>query len=116
MTKKNIVIPHRGPIFAKGGVFGPIHSPYMEETNTIFRMLAGNVKVMEVLRDGTRIELNLSNFDKDNEKKEEKIEKDVEVKQPEQKQEQKPVQQNNYQKYNNYNNKHNKNFNNKICF
>lgn len=109
MARKNIIIPYRGPIFAKGGVFGPINNPYSEDTTTIFRMLAGNVKVIEVLKDGTQLELNLSNFDKDNEKKEEKNVQAIINKQPEQK----PSQQNNCQKFDKYNNRDNKNFHGK---
>ncbi|NNV04723.1 hypothetical protein, partial [Brevibacillus sp. MCWH] len=64
--KKRIIIPQSGPIFPKGGVYGPIETPYMEDVRTISVLLLNNYKVVEVLEDGTKVPLTLQNFDKDN--------------------------------------------------
>lgn len=64
--KKRIIIPQSGPIFPKGGVYGPIETPYMEDVHTISVLLLNNYKVVEVLEDGTKVPLTLQNFDKDN--------------------------------------------------
>jgi len=68
---KNIKILSTAPIMAKGGVYGPILSPYTEQTSTIFAMISKGVNVVEVLKDGTEIKLTARNFDKDNDIKEE---------------------------------------------
>jgi hypothetical protein len=67
MDTKYIKIPYNGPIYAKGGIYGPITTPYVEEVSTIFRMISDKVKVVEVLSDGKEIELNATNFNKNNE-------------------------------------------------
>jgi hypothetical protein len=64
-NRKMVVIPHAGPIYPKGGIFGPITTPYAEEISTIGVLLMQGYKVAEVLSEGL-LELDLSNFDKDN--------------------------------------------------
>ncbi len=66
VTTKMIKILHNGPIYEKSGIFGPIRTPYMEDVQTIFRLLSGGKKVVEVLSNGKEVELNVSNFDKKN--------------------------------------------------
>lgn len=66
IKRKLIKITSRGPIYAKGGIYGPITTPFMEETTNIFRMISGGIKVVEILDNGSEIELKASNFDKDN--------------------------------------------------
>jgi len=58
------------PIAAKGGVYGPILTPYTEKTNIIFSMITQGLKVVEVLKDGTELKLTAINFDKENNKEE----------------------------------------------
>jgi hypothetical protein len=72
VDRKNIRIPYNGPIYPKGGVYGPITNPYSEDIRTIFLMLSQGIKVIEVFPDGKEIQLTTSNFDKDLSKKEEK--------------------------------------------
>jgi len=62
-TKKMIKILQRGPIYPKGGISGPILTPYMEDVRTIFIMITRGIKVVEVLSDGTEVVLNTMNFD-----------------------------------------------------
>lgn len=64
--QKRIKIPHNGPIYAKGGVYGPIKSAFVEHVSNIRLMLIGGVNVVEVLKDGSEIGLTLENYDKDN--------------------------------------------------
>lgn len=66
-NRKKIVIPHRGPIMAKGGIYGPILTPYLEELHLIQALIIGRVKVEEVLSNGMHIPLDLTNYNKDNE-------------------------------------------------
>lgn len=73
--KKMITVHCNRPIRAKGGVCGPILTPYKEDISIIFSMLSQNIKIKEILKDGTQVELNFSNFNTDNEKKESNIEK-----------------------------------------
>lgn len=71
MTKK-IKVLSRKPIYAKGGVYGPILTPYSETIENIFAMLRDRVKVVEVLEDGREVELTFANYKKVNDGKEEK--------------------------------------------
>lgn len=63
---KKIKILTSGPIRAKGLIYGPVLTPYMETEDNIFTLLAAGVKVVEVLPDKTEVELTLSNFRADN--------------------------------------------------
>lgn len=65
---KIVKVLSKGPIYAKGGVYGPIETPYKEDVRTIFNMISRGVRVVEVLRSGAEIELTPSNFDKNNDK------------------------------------------------
>lgn len=64
--KKKIKVLYRGPIYEKGGIYGPITTPYLEDVKTISRFLLSGKKVSEVLDDGTEISLDLTNFNTDN--------------------------------------------------
>lgn len=61
---KMIVINSQGPIFPKGGIIGPIETPYKEDLATIAILLMNNYDVEEVVKD-RKVKLNLSNY-KDN--------------------------------------------------
>lgn len=63
--KKLINIPFTGVILAKGGIYGPIDSNYMEDVNVILAMLVDGVKINEVVN-GENVPLNLLNYDKVN--------------------------------------------------
>lgn len=64
---KNIRIDHHGPIYAKGGMYGPIITPYKETDKfVVSQMIMAGIKVVEVLPNGTEVVLTLDNFDKDN--------------------------------------------------
>ena len=63
--KKKIIIPYDGYIPLKG-VNGPVLVPYMETFENIGKLLNGRIPVKEVLKDGTKIDLNLMNYDKEN--------------------------------------------------
>ncbi len=88
VEKKMIKILHNGPIYPKGGITGPILTPYMEDVRTIFLMITRGIKVVEVLPDGNEITLNTINFDsppnplKVNEEKIVEVEKKVKKEQP----------------------------------
>lgn len=71
METKRIVIPHNGPIYPKGGVYGPINTPYVENVRTIGVLLLNNYPVEEVLDNGEHVKLTLQNYDKDNSVKKE---------------------------------------------
>lgn len=66
MAKKRIIVPHHGPILIKGGMYGPILSPFMEEISEISRLLSSGVAVTEILSDGSEVKLTMKNFDKNN--------------------------------------------------
>lgn len=74
METKRIVIPHNGPIYPKGGVYGPINTPYVENVRTIGVLLLNNYPVEEVLDNGEQVKLTLQNYDKDNSVKKETAE------------------------------------------
>lgn len=58
---RKIVIPYNGYIESKK-IHGPVTFPYMETTKEIRKMLSRGVNVLEVLPDGERKELTLSNL------------------------------------------------------
>ena len=64
--KKSIRIPGGGPIWEKGGLIGPINTPYSEDIKTIASMLMSGRQVIEVLNNNTEMNLTLHNYDKDN--------------------------------------------------
>ena len=66
---KMIRIPSRGRVITSRGYMNtPIVKPYRESLQNIFRMLTSKPKptILEVLPSGRTVELDLSNFDKDN--------------------------------------------------
>lgn len=62
LTHKKITIPHAGPIYAKGGVMGPIISKHNETLENIALLLQGNYPVIEHLENGEQVQLTLANF------------------------------------------------------
>lgn len=66
VQKKRIRIPGHGPIWQKGGLIGPINSPYYEDIHTIASMIMAKREVIEVIKDGVEVTLTLANYDKDN--------------------------------------------------
>ena len=66
--KKQIVIDYRGDIPVLN-VAGPIDIPYWETLEHISQMLMYNVRIYEVLSDGSKVELDLCNYDKENDPK-----------------------------------------------
>lgn len=66
VTKKRVKVLTNAPIRAKGWAYGPITVPYFESTIVIFAMLREGIKVVEVLDNGTELELTSLNFEKDN--------------------------------------------------
>ena len=79
--KKRIIIPHNGFIPLKG-INGPVTVPYMETFENISKLLMDRMPVKEVLRDGTTIDLNLMNYDKENSWNASSTEKKFEAVQP----------------------------------
>ena len=66
--KKQIIIDYRGDIPVLN-VAGPIDIPYWETLEHISQMLMYNVRIYEVLSDGSKMELDLCNYDKENDPK-----------------------------------------------
>ena len=67
VANKKIKILTSAPIYAKGGVYGPVLTPYVEDVGTIYRMISSGIKVVEVFSTGYELELTNNNFDKENE-------------------------------------------------
>lgn len=65
VQKKQIVIMLKGDIPVLG-VSGPIDNPYWETLDRISQMLMYNVPIYEVLSDGSKVQLDLVNFDQEN--------------------------------------------------
>ena len=64
--KKKITITTKGPLRIKGGIKGPIDTPYSEDVSTIGRMVISGYKVFEHLSDGSIVKLDIHNYDKEN--------------------------------------------------
>lgn len=62
---KKIKIISSGSIRALRGVSGPIYNPFITDTTTIINILFEGHKVIEVLSDGTEVELDILNYNKD---------------------------------------------------
>lgn len=65
IDKKRIRIPYNGPILAKGGIYGPIQVPYIEDVSLIGAMLLSNIPIVEVLDNGKETTLTLQNYNHD---------------------------------------------------
>lgn len=72
--RKKIKILSYGTIHALGGITGPVNTPFFLPVKKILGLLNSNVKINEVLPDGTEIELTFDNFDTVNYKVPEKEE------------------------------------------
>jgi hypothetical protein len=64
--KKKIKIYTTGILPIKNFLYGPVYTPYMEDTTTLFEMITSNVDVREVLDNNEELKLTINNFDKDN--------------------------------------------------
>lgn len=65
IKKKLIIIPHKGLIHPIGSS-GPHMVPYYEDVEVINKLIMGNYKVTEILKDGTKVPLDYINYDKEN--------------------------------------------------
>lgn len=65
MNKKKIKILSSGIIRVKGYICGPVLTPYDEDVDTIYKMLAEGIDIVEVTDDGREVELTVSNFKDD---------------------------------------------------
>lgn len=68
MEKKKIKILTTGVIRLKGFINGPVLTPYYEDLSTIFALVSGGIKIVEVCDDGTEILLTTGNFSEDHSK------------------------------------------------
>lgn len=59
---KMIKILSEKHVYSKGGIYGPVLTPFRESVANIFLMLLENVKLSEVLVDGKEVELTFQNF------------------------------------------------------
>lgn len=64
---KMIKIKSEKHVYSKGGIYGPVLTPFRETVANIFLMILENIKVVEVLKDGSEVELTIMNFNKENE-------------------------------------------------
>lgn len=65
--RKRIKITSSGPLATKGGAHGPIRTPYLETIANIKKLLSRDrATVIEVMPDGTEVQLTLANFCLDN--------------------------------------------------
>ena len=64
---KMIKIESEKHVYSKGGIYGPVLTPFRETVANIFLMILENIKVTEVLKDGSEVELTILNFNKENE-------------------------------------------------
>lgn len=65
VMEKKIVIKDNRRIKLKGNVMGPIEIPYIENTETIAKLIMQGYKVYEVFSDNTEERLTLANFNID---------------------------------------------------
>lgn len=62
---KKIKILSGGAINSLKGINGPIYNPFITDTTSILNILFEGHKVIEVLSDGTEVELDILNYEKD---------------------------------------------------
>lgn len=66
VKRKKITIATSGKLALKGGIRGPVDIPYMETIDNISRMIVAGYKIYEHLSDGTKVQLTVQNFKKEN--------------------------------------------------
>lgn len=66
VIRKKITVENEGRLKLLGGVRGPINIPFLAEVSKIGQMVMARYKVIEHLKDGTKVELTLQNYDKEN--------------------------------------------------
>lgn len=59
---KMIKILSEKHVYSKGGIFGPVLTPFRESVANIFLMLLENIELSEVLADGKEVKLTFQNF------------------------------------------------------
>ena len=64
VDEKIVTIPFHGPIYVKGGIYGPVPA-YKEKTSEISFLITRGYPVSEVLPDGTFLPLDLTNYNID---------------------------------------------------
>lgn len=81
--KKLIKVVSRGMVnTSRGPMITPNTRPFLEDVDSIFRMIAKGAKIIEVLPNKTEIELNERNFNTDNRVKEKPVKVEVKVQEP----------------------------------
>lgn len=63
--KKKIKVISGGTINSLRGITGPIYNAFITDTTTILNILFEGHTVIEVLSDGTEVELTILNYEKD---------------------------------------------------
>lgn len=77
-TMKRIKITSNGPLTTKGGVRGPVLRPYMESIFNIRNMLVRDrATIIEILKDGSELQLNAENYMLDNNEVVEAVKQEV---------------------------------------
>lgn len=65
ITHKKIIIDSQGPIYPKGGMYGPFLTPFKERIETVVALVIQKYNVYEILNDGTKVQLTLQNVNQD---------------------------------------------------
>lgn len=89
---KKVTVPHHGTLHVLNGMQGPILEPANIQLDRVRALVITGIKVIEHLEDGTQIELNRRNVEKDNshlQKSLKKEERPAPVAKPDEKQKQK---------------------------
>lgn len=63
---KMIKILSEKHVYSKGGIYGPVLTPFRETVANIFLMLLENIELSEVLPDGKEVKVTFQNFNKVN--------------------------------------------------
>ena len=66
VKRKKITIATSGKLSLKGGIRGPVEIPYMETVDNIGKMIIAGYKIYEHLSDGTKVQLTVQNFKREN--------------------------------------------------
>ena len=81
--KKLIKVVSRGMVnTSRGPMITPNTRPFLEDVDSIFRMIAKGAKIIEVLPNKTEVELNERNFNTDNRVKEKPVKVEVKIQEP----------------------------------
>jgi len=72
---KKVTVPHHGTLHVLNGMQGPILEPAKLPLDRVRALVITGIKVIEHLEDGTQIELNRRNVEKDNSHLQESLKK-----------------------------------------